>query len=89
MEITYDPQKNERNQRERHLGFEEALDFGFATASFSKEVREWTEEDFARAVPFSALPADLQALLSDPHRKVAPETTPSPAKRATKKRSAA
>jgi uncharacterized DUF497 family protein len=39
VEITYDPQKNERNLRERHLGFDEALDFGFATASYSKEVR--------------------------------------------------
>ena len=53
------------------------------------EVREWSEEDFARAVPFSALPADLQALLSDPHRVVTPDATPSPVKRATKKRSAA
>jgi len=26
---------------------------------------EWTEEDFAKAVPFSALPAELQALLSE------------------------
>lgn len=50
---------------------------------------EWSEEDFARAVPFSALPADLQALLSDPHRVVVPDATPSPVKRATKKRSAA
>jgi len=30
------------------------------------EVRELTEEDFAQFVPFSALPADLQALLSGP-----------------------
>ena len=28
------------------------------------EVREWTDEDFARAVPFSALPVELQRLLS-------------------------
>jgi hypothetical protein len=28
------------------------------------EVRELTEEDFARFVPFSALPAELQTLLS-------------------------
>jgi hypothetical protein len=53
------------------------------------EVREWTEEDFARAVPFSALPADLQALLSDPHRVVVPDAVPSPVKRTGKKRSAA
>ncbi len=29
---------------------------------------EWTEEDFAKAVPFSALPAELQSLLSEPKR---------------------
>jgi hypothetical protein len=29
------------------------------------EVRELTEEDFARAVPLSALPAELQNLLSE------------------------
>lgn len=28
------------------------------------EVRELTEEDFAKAVPFSALTAELQALLA-------------------------
>ena len=27
---------------------------------------EWTDEMFARAVPFSALPAELQSLLSSP-----------------------
>jgi hypothetical protein len=27
---------------------------------------EWTEEDFAEAVPFSGLPAELQNLLSSP-----------------------
>jgi hypothetical protein len=30
------------------------------------EVRELTEEDFARFVPFSALPPELQTLLSAP-----------------------
>jgi hypothetical protein len=30
------------------------------------EVRELTEQDFARFVPFSALPAELQTLLSSP-----------------------
>lgn len=30
------------------------------------EVRELTEQDFARFVPFSALPAELQTLLSEP-----------------------
>jgi hypothetical protein len=36
------------------------------------EVREWTAEDFAKAVPFSALPAELQALLSEP-KHVSPD----------------
>lgn len=36
------------------------------------EVRELTEEDFAHAVPFSALPAELQAVLSEP-KHVSPE----------------
>jgi len=30
------------------------------------EVRELTEEDFTQFVPFSALPAELQSLLSEP-----------------------
>ena len=34
------------------------------------EVREWTDENFAQTVPFSALPADLQALLSSEDRIV-------------------
>jgi hypothetical protein len=34
------------------------------------EVRELTEEDFARAIPFFALPAELQALLSEEMRVV-------------------
>jgi hypothetical protein len=37
------------------------------------EVREWTDEMFAKAVPFSALPSELQALLSEP-KHVAPDT---------------
>ncbi len=37
------------------------------------EVRELTDEDFARAVPFSKLPAELQAILSDPVRKIVPD----------------
>lgn len=34
---------------------------------------EWTEEDFEKAVPFSGLPVELQALLSD-EKHVAPDT---------------
>jgi hypothetical protein len=37
------------------------------------EVRECTDEDFARAVPFSALPAELQQLLSS-EKHVVPDT---------------
>jgi hypothetical protein len=33
---------------------------------------EWTEEDFASAVPFSALPSELRAILSEP-RRVSPD----------------
>lgn len=39
MEITFDPRKSERNLRERNLGFEEAADFDFASASYFNEVR--------------------------------------------------
>jgi hypothetical protein len=46
------------------------------------EVREWTDEDFARAVPFSALPVELQQLLSS-EKHVVPDaetmTTQQPA----------
>jgi hypothetical protein len=36
---------------------------------------EWTAEDFARAVPFSALPVELQALLCEP-KLVVPDVEP-------------
>ena len=36
------------------------------------EVRERTEEGFANTIPFSALPAELQALLSEP-KHVSPD----------------
>ena len=39
MEITFDPRKSERNLRERNLGFEQAAEFDFASASFFNEVR--------------------------------------------------
>jgi len=41
------------------------------------EVRELTEEDFAQFVPFSALPAELQKLLSSPKQKQEKVTPPS------------
>jgi hypothetical protein len=37
-----------------------------------QENPEWTEEDFAKAVPFSGLPAELQTLLSSP-KQVSPD----------------
>jgi uncharacterized DUF497 family protein len=40
VEITFDPIKNERNLRERQLGFEEAADFDFASANYEREERK-------------------------------------------------
>ena len=37
---------------------------------------EWTDETFAKAVPFSALPKELQTLLSE-EKHVATEAEPS------------
>jgi hypothetical protein len=37
---------------------------------------EWTDEMFARAVPFSGLPVDLQALLSE-EKHAKPDAEPS------------
>lgn len=34
---------------------------------------EWTEQDFATAIPFSALPGELQKLLTE-EKHVRPET---------------
>jgi hypothetical protein len=45
------------------------------------EVRELTGENFARAVPFSALPDDLKELLRSPERTVAPDAEPKKRKR--------
>jgi hypothetical protein len=41
------------------------------------EVRELTQDDLARFVPFASLPADLQALLSSQKRVSPDEETPS------------
>ena len=46
------------------------------------EVRELTQADFSRAVPFSALPGDLQELLRSPERSVVPEAEAKKRKRA-------
>lgn len=40
---------------------------------------EWTEDDFARAVPFSGLPLELQSLLSQ--QKLERKETASPSNR--------
>jgi hypothetical protein len=45
------------------------------------EVRELTEADFARAVPFSALPDELRELLGSPERTVVPDAEPKKRKR--------
>ena len=45
------------------------------------DVRELTEEDFARAVPFSALPDELKQLLNSPDRTVVPHAEPKKRKR--------
>lgn len=44
------------------------------TDRIDAENPEWTEEDFANAIPFSALPAEMQALLDSPKAiQLAPE----------------
>jgi hypothetical protein len=43
-----------------------------------QENPEWTEEDFARAIPFSALPTELQTLLSEQKRVVPDAESSSP-----------
>lgn len=42
------------------------------------ENHEWTDEDFARAIPFSALPKEMQGLLLSPKR-LKPDEQESPA----------
>jgi uncharacterized DUF497 family protein len=39
VEITFDPRKSERNLRERSLGFEQAAEFDFVSASYFNELR--------------------------------------------------
>jgi uncharacterized protein len=40
VEITFDPQKHERNLRERNLGFDEAARFDFLSACYFGEFRK-------------------------------------------------
>ena len=60
MDIGFDPQKNERNIRERGLSFERAAEFDFTTAVFSIDTRR----DYAetRIVAFGYLDRRLHAL---------------------------
>ena len=45
------------------------------------EVRELNQEDFSRAVPFSALPYKLKELLRSPKHMVVPDAEPKKRKR--------
>jgi len=40
------------------------------------KVRELTQEDFSRPVPFAALPGKLKELLRSPERTVVPDAKP-------------
>ena len=48
MRITYDPAKNQRNIKDRHLSFDDAAFFNFATALIAKDERkEYGEERYS------------------------------------------
>jgi hypothetical protein len=52
VEITFDPQKSERNRRERGLGFENAAKFAFDSASYAPDNRKDYGETRTRAIGF-------------------------------------
>ena len=52
MEITYDPEKNERNLRERGLSFEMVTKFDFDSAIFTTDTRKDYGEMRTRALGF-------------------------------------
>lgn len=52
MEITFDPQKNERNLRERGLSFEMVANFDFATALYQLDTRKDYGEIRTRAIGY-------------------------------------
>ena len=52
MEITYDPRKNERNLRERGLGFEMVAGFDFGSAVYAIDTRKDYGELRTRALGF-------------------------------------
>ncbi len=61
MNITYDPDKNERNIRERGLSFEKAADFDFDTALFWRDSRHDYGED--RIISLGLLDGRVHALV--------------------------
>lgn len=52
MDITFDPEKNQRNIVERGLSFERAADFDFETAVFALDTRQDYGEVRYRALGF-------------------------------------
>jgi hypothetical protein len=52
VEITYDPRKNERNLRQRGLGFDMAADFDLQSAIYTVDTRKDYGEVRTRAVGF-------------------------------------
>ncbi|MGH9604972.1 MAG: BrnT family toxin [Terracidiphilus sp.] len=52
MEITFDPQKNERNLRERGLNFEMVAEFDFTTAQYAPDARKDYGESRTRAIGY-------------------------------------
>ena len=52
MEITFDPRKNERNLRERGLGFEMVAEFNFGSAIYAIDNRRNYGEVRTRALGF-------------------------------------
>lgn len=64
MQITYDPAKSERNERERGLSFDRACDFDFASAVAHQDVRKDYPEP--RFVALGFLDARLHVLCFTP-----------------------
>jgi uncharacterized DUF497 family protein len=52
VEITFDPRKNERNQRERGLCFEMVAEFAFSSAKYVQDNRKDYGEVRIRALGF-------------------------------------
>jgi uncharacterized DUF497 family protein len=52
VEITFDPRKNERNLRDRGLGFDMVSDFDFGSAVYTVDMRKDYGEVRTRALGF-------------------------------------